>query len=262
MVRMKLFTQKVAFIILMVISYGIGRDLDVLKQILVDNDLNGSIVVKKIGGADVFTNDIKSSMVQYSPASTFKIFNTLIAIDGGYVGENELFKWNGEIRAVPAWNHDQTMSTAFKSSCVWVYEQIEKRVGIQQYAGYFKKIKYGNSGLSVIDTSFWLTGELRISALEQVEFLEGIVSRRFPLKKESYEYLRSVMEESKTDEYVLFGKSGWIRDMGWYVGYLEKDGETWVFAVRLDNMPQKPERLKLRKDIALLALKTLDVLEH
>ena len=46
------------------------------------------------------------------------------------------------------------------------------------------------------------------------------------------------------------------------ISVILKNGETWVFAVRLDNIPLKPERLKLRKDIALLALKTLGVLKH
>src|SRR5262245_32465116 len=53
---------------------------------------------------------------RFLPASTYKIPNSLIALETGVVrDENEVLKWDRVKRRVPSWNHDQNMRDAFKN---------------------------------------------------------------------------------------------------------------------------------------------------
>ena len=65
------------------------------------------------------------------PASTFKIPNSLIALETGVVEDpdKDVFKWDGVKRSIEAWNMDHTMRTAIAVSAVPVYQEIARRIG-------------------------------------------------------------------------------------------------------------------------------------
>lgn len=63
----------------------------------------------------------------FSPASTFKIPNTLIALNEGVVTKDSVIVWDKKIREYESWNKDQTLLTAFKSSCVWCYQEFASK---------------------------------------------------------------------------------------------------------------------------------------
>src|SRR5262249_36589634 len=50
------------------------------------------------------------------PASTFKIPHALIALDTGVVTGGTVMKWDHEKKDFPAWERDQTLDSAVKSS--------------------------------------------------------------------------------------------------------------------------------------------------
>ncbi len=63
-------------------------------------------------------NESRSDM-RFSPASTFKIPNTLIALETKIVhSEDFLFKWDGTDKGLQQWNSDQTLESAMRISCV------------------------------------------------------------------------------------------------------------------------------------------------
>ena len=90
--------------------------------------------------------------------------------------------------------------------------------------------------VGIIDTAFWLYGDLRISAIEQIHFLELLYLRKLGFKDHSYEVLKEIMLDSKTDNYQIYGKTGWVDDIGWYVGYVETKKGVWLFATRLEGV--------------------------
>ena len=54
----------------------------------------------------------------YTPASTFKIVNSLVGLQTGRISNTKMvIKWDGIDRGMPAWNKDLTMEEAFKVSC-------------------------------------------------------------------------------------------------------------------------------------------------
>lgn len=73
---------------------------------------------------------------------------------------------------------------------------------------YLKEFNYGNQKLSGIPDYFWLDNTLVISPAEQINFLSGLYDEKYPLSKRTYNIVKNVMIEKKTDSYTLRAKTG------------------------------------------------------
>lgn len=179
------------------------------------------------------------------PASTFKIPNTVIALETRVIADPGVFlKWDGQKREIEAWNRDHSLRSAYANSVVWYYQEIARRVGSARMQSYLDLFDYGNRNLEGGLDHFWLDGELRISALGQLDFLDRLQRREFPLKPATYAMSRAVMEVEKVGDQTLFAKTGWARpagaNLGWYVGWVESPQETIVFAYNCRRGPVAP----------------------
>ncbi|EAJ8813286.1 class D beta-lactamase, partial [Campylobacter jejuni] len=118
------------------------------------------------------SNDFSRAMETFSPASTFKIFNALIALDSGVIKtKKEIFyHYRGEKVFLSSWAQDMNLSSAIKYSNVLAFKEVARRIGIKTMQEYLNKLHYGNAKISKIDT-FWLDNSLKISAKEQAILL-------------------------------------------------------------------------------------------
>src|SRR6056297_1738985 len=99
-------------------------------------------------------------------------------------------------------------------------------------------IDYGNADIGGEADAFWLTGDLRISALEQVEFLTRLATGRLEVSEESVAAIRDALGREVAPGVLLYTKTGSGRIegdeasgfLGWQVGWLERDGGITVFA--------------------------------
>ncbi len=209
-----------------------------LAQLLADKGLIGTIVLASADGAHQYVANPGRAATPLLPASTFKIPNTLIALAEGVLHEQDVFHWDGRDTGVAAWNQDHTLATAFRASCVWCYQQLARRVGQAAYVRYLRELQYGNQRPGPNLTTFWLDGDLRISALEQIEFLRRVYAQAPPIPPAAYAVLRRIMVVEKTPTGVLRGKTGWTRradgEHGWFVGYVETPAGTWFFATNME----------------------------
>jgi beta-lactamase class D len=61
---------------------------------------------------------------RFIPASTFKIFNSLVALETKIIPDTSyVLKWDSVVRGAASWNHDQSMQEAFHHSAVWYYQK-------------------------------------------------------------------------------------------------------------------------------------------
>ena len=231
--------------------YGMDSDLTNLFR---NKGINGTIVISIMDGTKKYIHDDERANSRMVPASTFKIPNTLIALEEKAVAdEKEIIKWDGVDKGIAVWNKDQSIQTAFPSSCVWFYQALAKRVGIGKYEPYLRKMKYGNEQVGPEVTTFWLEGDLKISAVEQIDFLKKVYAREYSFRPSSYEILKKLMIIEETPVYTLRAKTGWAQKVGWFVGYVESANDTWFFAMNMDMA--KIEDAPLRKEITIAALK-------
>lgn len=234
-----------------------------LEKLITQNDLTACVYIVKADYTDslVVNTDRVDSM--FLPASTFKIPNTLIALEEKAIkGLYDTIKWDGVTRSVDEWNHDQTLKSAFKYSCVWFYQELARRIGLEKYSIWLKKLKYGNeiAGPGVDD--FWLQGDIKISAREQVTFLRKVYYREYPFSSDHYNILNRAMLVDSTADYKLFAKTGWAarleKQVGWYVGYVESQGKVWFFAANLTI--NNEEEIAFRRELIIKALKDLKII--
>jgi len=73
----------------------------------------------------------------YIPASTYKIMNSLIALETHVIADEQtVIPWDSVPRRIAAWNQDQTMASAFKASTVWFHQELARRIGAERMQSY------------------------------------------------------------------------------------------------------------------------------
>jgi beta-lactamase class D len=202
----------------------------------------------------------------YIPASTFKIPNSLIALEEGVINDtSEIIKWDGQEWPSKPWNQDQTLKTAMKYSCVWVYTGFAGKIGIEKYYNYVRAFDYGNKNLTGPPERFWLSGLFRISANQQIDFLRKFYNYKLDVSRQSIDIVKDIIVLEKTDTWKLSGKTGGgvLTDseyVMWLVGYLERDNKAYYFAMNFKSMDfdkTANARFMITKDI-LRELKLID----
>lgn len=218
------------------------------------------------------TNNPTDSQFPTLPASTFKIVNTLIALETGTVkDENEIIPWISDYDTVkyghrPNTYHSMNMKEAFKLSAGWAYVELAKKIGKPTYKDYLTRIEYGNTDVSIDDPDFWNFGNFAISPVNQIEVLIGVYEETLPFSEQSFAILKEMMIDEKTETYTIRAKTGWTRDggkdTGWWVGYVESNDNVYFFATRLikDRNESNPNFSSCRKQITLKILGNLGIL--
>ncbi|MFN7117388.1 MAG: class D beta-lactamase [Saprospiraceae bacterium] len=208
------------------------------------DEVKGTFLLYDLKNDKYLVYNEKRAKKGYLPASTFKIFNTLVGLETGVVDTNVMIRWDGVRRWNADWNRDMKLKTAFQLSCVPCYQQIARKVGAERMQEWVKKANYGKMDVqaSNIDT-FWLTGASEISAFEQVEFLKRIYKNDLPFSENTVAQLKNIMIAERKEDYVLRAKTGWTtqgkQNIGWYVGYVEKSDNVYFFALNIQNKIRK-----------------------
>jgi beta-lactamase class D len=193
-----------------------------------------------------------------APDSTFKIALSLMAFNQGIINQNTVFKWNGEKGVLPTHDQDQTPLTWLKYSVVWVSQQITPQLGLHRIQRYLADFNYGNqdfSGDAGKNNGLqyaWLSSSLKISALEQLHFLNAMLNNNLPIKKEAIVNTKKNIYQGKLDNGAdYYGKTGsgrhgrneresnpsQLRD-GWFVGFIEMGSQQYIFVSNLtDKIP-------------------------
>jgi beta-lactamase class D len=244
------------------VSFAFAQDVDVVAEVFAAENIEGTIIVATPDGTPIHVFNVDRSEIQYSPASTFKIPNTLIGLKADVVTSKESpFTWDGTAKGREAWNKDHTLESAFAVSCVWCYQEIARDVGSERYVVDLAGLDYGNQEIGERVDMFWLNGDLKISAVEQIEFLSAMLNYDVPYTHEYVDLVKEIMLIEKTDDYSLYAKAGWTGSglhTGWYVGYVEKGDDVLLFAMNMEM--DKAEQAGLRKGLTLKALGALGIL--
>jgi beta-lactamase class D len=226
-----------------------------------DDGTAGTFIAYNAAAKTMVVSDSDRVKQAILPASTFKIANSIIALETGVVADpdRDVFKWDGVVRAFPDWNKDHTLRTAIAASAVPVYQEIARRIGQERMQAYVDKLDYGNRdiGGAPIDY-FWLRGNLRISPLQQIEFLDRLRLGSHKVSARSQRLAYDIIPVTMVGETVIRAKSGLIgvddkstaasASVGWLVGFAEKADAKTEFALNLDI--REPRHIASRAKLA------------
>jgi beta-lactamase class D len=222
-------------------------------------EVEGAIVIHDLNRGVTYEHNRDRNRQAFLPASTFKILNSLIALETGVIANDvAVLTWDGIERMVPAWNRDHNMRTAFNLSAVWFYQVLARRVGHDAMQQWVEAAGYGNQTIGspeAID-SFWLEGDLRITPQQQIEFLRRLHHSELPFSERALATVKDIMIVERTPDYTLRAKTGWAGlgesdqpQIGWYVGYVEQGENVYLFATNIDIRQDSdaPVRLELTR---------------
>lgn len=182
-----------------------------------------------------------------TPWSTFKIPNSLIALDTKVIPDiSTKLKVNKNDYPVKKWwpkvwyEAPITLQDAFKYSALPIYQSVAKEIGAKQMQKYIDGFKYGNQDISSGIDDFWLNKSIKISAMEQVAFLQKIYNAQLPVSAQSLAKLKEIMLVESTPKYKLYAKTGAgniskNHYLGWYVGFVETSDDVYFFALNIDG---------------------------
>lgn len=210
-------------------------------------DFNKGKIITKYGA--------KRCLFRIPPDSTFKIPLSLMAFDKKVINNDTIFKWNEQKYEREEWNQDQTPKTWLKYSVVWVSQEITPKLGIISIKNYLQKFNYGNKDFSGDKgknnglTNAWLSSSLKISASEQLMFLNRMLKRKLPISKKNAidNTIRNIYIETLPSGWQLYGKTGsgfrnGLRD-GWFVGFIEKNNYKYIYVTNFSDKYDTSEKL-------------------
>jgi len=235
---------------------------DSLAKRFADVGTAGTFVGYKTDDYLIVASDTQRSGEAILPASTFKVANSVIALETGVVGDpdKDVFKWDGVTRAFPDWNKDHTLRSAIAASAVPVYQEIARRIGEARMQKYVSLLDYGNKNIGGGIDRFWLTGDLRIDPIQQLDFLDRLRRGVLPVSKRSQDLTRDILPVEKAGEAVIRYKTGLVGvddrteagnvrpSIGWLVGWAENGGQQTVFALNIDI--REPRHMAARMTLA------------
>ncbi|MCJ8288851.1 MAG: class D beta-lactamase [Crocinitomicaceae bacterium] len=236
-------------------------------QALLDSaGVKGSILI--FSENNFYSNDFEWAKTGHLPASTFKIPNSIIALELGVMEDDStLIPWDGEAKRLKRWEQDLFFRDAFHASCVPCYQEIARKVGVKRMKKFTSEFKFGEM---IFDSTnldmFWLEGASLINQFQQISFLKAFNEERLSISKRTHRLMSRLMIIEENEDYTLRGKTGWSvqndQDNCWFVGYVETKNESYYFATNIEPKTQSESSNigSIRKEVSLKALEILGLI--
>lgn len=212
-----------------------------LNQARESGGFHGAVLILDTATDEYFASDIKKVNEGFIPASTFKIFSSLVALETDVVAFDDVLSWDGLVRDRTEINRDLSLTEAFTLSALPHYQQLVRAVGKAEMKRFLTLVGYGNANMEGGLDRFWIDGGLRISPFQQVRFLERLLNNSLPFSLATMEAVRKLLSNAYPDSSIS-AKTGWTaiagQQFGWWVGWKMNQGDPVVFAtILLSNSP-------------------------
>jgi len=205
----------------------------------------------------------------YLPASSFKILNALIGLETGVItDENMVIPWDSIVRTEEAWNRDHTLASAIPYSVVPYFQEVARRVGPTRMKEMVDDSDFGKMEITPENIDkFWFSGNSRITPWEQMNFILHFYTNKLPFSEANINLVKKLIILQKTDNWILRGKIGMTnqdgKNLGWMVGYLEENGNVWLYVCNVESGLDNTIRFKeSRRGIPEKIFKSMGLMEE
>jgi beta-lactamase class D len=240
------------------------NERDDLAAAFQEQGVPGAFVLYDVAADRMTAVNRKRAEARFIPASTFKIANSLIALETGVVkDENEIIPYGGKPQQFKQWEKDMSMRQAIALSAVPIYQELARRVGLERYREWLAKLNYGNAQTGDVVDRFWLDGPLAISAVEEARFVAALAEGKLPFSARAQTIVRDILKQDVKDGRILYAKTGWYipkgsePQIGWWSGWVDDGGKISAFALNIDI--DTVDDARKRQEIAKTLLAKLGV---
>ncbi|HEX2684441.1 MAG TPA: penicillin-binding transpeptidase domain-containing protein, partial [Ferruginibacter sp.] len=126
-----------------------------LKKYFDEQKVDGCFTMLNNADGNVTVYNMKYDTMRFNPASTFKIFSSLVGLQTGViVNDTMVIKWDAVTRFLPngdtatKWNKDLGMTEAFKVNSDPYYQEVARRIGKDTMQQWIDSVGYGNKNIS------------------------------------------------------------------------------------------------------------------
>jgi beta-lactamase class D len=271
LIRREGFDMKVVKIVLVsllfLFSFRVAaldwQDSPQVSQLFRSAGVTGTFVLYDVTQNQLVGHNRERAYTRFVPASTFKVANTLVGLSVGAAKSiDETLPYGGKPQPVKAWEKDMSLREAIAMSNVALYQELAKRTGLERMRDSLVAMRYGNAEVGTIIDRFWLEGPLKISAVEQTEFLASLADGALPFPRMQQEVVQKSILLERQDNWALYGKTGWENfpnpGVGWWVGWVNKSDHVYAFALNIEirEAADAAKRIELGK----ASLKALGVI--
>jgi beta-lactamase class D len=207
------------------------------------------------------------------PYSTFKLANALIAVDASVLdGPDAAMTWDkkavpDEKKYLDAWRKEHTLRSAIKVSSVPHFRTLARTIGEARMKAGLAKLDYGNQNIGGGLDKFWLSGDIRISAEQQLAFVDKLAHGKLAASAKAQEVVREISTLETKGTRMLHGKTGsgpgsdrqnLKTDPGsdflvWQVGWIENGAEIVPYAAWLEVTGGTFDEARAKRDELLRA---------
>jgi len=236
--------------------------------ILEETGFSGTVLIYDLRADRLQATNPSLADARRIPASTFKIANSLIALETGLlVDEHTVIAWDSVVRPRTELSRDLDLAEAFRLSALPHFQSLARAAGSDRMSHYVNLLEYGNRDLSGGIDQFWVAGGLRISPREQLEFLIRLYTDDLPLSPTTMATVRRVMFREEWPGGALSAKTGWARlpdghEVGWWVGWVEKGSDVLFFASMIESDDPGADFGRARTGVARAILEDQGILPH
>ncbi|HLO83326.1 MAG TPA: class D beta-lactamase [Chitinophagaceae bacterium] len=231
------------------------KHADDLKKYFDEFNVEGTFAMYDNSRGQHTIYNLERDTVAYSPASTFKIVNALVALQTGRItSDSSLIKWDGITRERPEWNQDLSLYHAFRVSAVPHFQSIARSIGRDTMQRWLDSLRYGNMKIGPHIDSFWLDNSLKVSNDAQVWLAKLLYFRQLPVRQSVQEEVKKMMIQENNTVYQLAYKTGWGatpegHELGWVVGWIEENRHVYFFSMNFESPDHQIDMANVRKKL-------------
>jgi beta-lactamase class D len=165
----------------------------------------------------------------FQPCSTFKLPHALVALETGVISLARNRKRCDSLECHS--DHGEVdLDGAIRESCLSYFRQTARAIGPARMAAGLANLRYPATGnLEPLD-GFWLTGDFRISAEQQLGWIRRFYTEALPVQADHLQAVRAATRRAGSGGWLIQGKTGSSREgFGWFTGQLTRQGQvSWV----------------------------------
>ncbi|BDQ12419.1 penicillin-binding transpeptidase domain-containing protein [Sediminibacterium sp. TEGAF015] len=172
----------------------------------------------------------------FSPAATFNIVQSLVALETGVVADEHM---------VIQLDTAVTMETAFKKAETPYFQEVSRRMGKDTLQFWLDSLSYGNHQIGKSIDSFWLNNTLKVTADEQLGLVKRLFFNQLPFQKRSHEIVRKMMLQESNANYQLSYTDGITvlengKQLAWIAGWIEENKHPYFFVLNMEGVSNSP----------------------
>lgn len=227
--------KKILFLLLIFPFTVCASNLDnIFKHTFNKND-NVSFVI--YSPSKIFIYNKPKAYTPMIPASTFKTYNSLIALENKIIkNEKEIFfRYNNEEVFLESWKEDTNLVNGMKNSNLLAYQTLAKKIGIKNMQKALNKLDFGNKQINGRLTTFWIDGTLKISAYDEAVLAYKLGKLQLPFSKNNQKIVKNIMVKESYKKCSIYSKTGYAVDevtpTGIINGFIENGNNLYGFTL-------------------------------